>query len=305
MTDITRPRQLTNLAWITLIAAFSCSTAALAQTTTSATPVTDSRPNIVLIMADDLGFADLCCYGSEIETPRLDALAKSGVRMTQFYNTAKCHSSRVSLLTGLYCNQAGSTSLSRGTTIARELKGAGYTTLMTGKWHLDHEPTDQGFDRYFGHLSGATNFFTGDDTFRLNGQPFKDFGDDFYTTIANTDYAIDFVDEALTTDKPFFLYVAHNAPHYPLHVRKQDYEKYRGRYDQGWDSIRQKRYQKQLGLGLLSADTAKLSARPTDVPAWTTLSPEDRRWESDRMAAYAGMVDCLDAQIGRLVDHLE
>ncbi len=263
------------------------------------------RPNIVVIMADDLGYSDIGCYGSEIETPRLDALAKAGVRMTQFYNTAKCHSSRVALLSGLYCDQAGSTALSRCTTIARELKRAGYFTAMAGKWHLKRQPTDHGFDRYFGHLSGATNFFTGDNTFRLNGKPFNDFDDDFYTTIANTDYAIDFVDEALTTDQPFLLYLAYNAPHYPLHVLKEDYEKYRGRYDSGWDTLRQRRYAKQIELGLVDPSTTTLSDRPAHVPAWNSLSAEDKKWESDRMAAYAGMVDCLDRQIGRLVDHLE
>jgi arylsulfatase A-like enzyme len=262
------------------------------------------RPNIVVIMADDLGYSDLGCYGSEIETPRLDALASSGVRMTQFYNTAKCHSSRVAILTGLYCDQAGSASLSRGTTFARELKRSGYFTAMTGKWHLDDEPTDHGFDRYFGHLSGATNFFVGDNTFRLNGKPFHEFGEDFYTTIANTDYAIRFADEALAEGKPFLLYVAHNAPHYPLHVLKKDYEKYRGRYDAGWDAIRAARYQKQIELGLVSPSVAKLSARPKHVPAWDSLSKEDQQWESDRMAAYAGMVDRLDQEIGRLVEHL-
>ena len=123
------------------------------------------RPNIVLIMADDLGFADLGCYGSEIRTPNLDALAAKGLRFSQFYNTAKCHSSRVSLLTGLYCDQAGSGSLSRGATIAEVLGQAGYSTSMVGKWHLSKEPTDFGFQRYWGHLSGACNFFTGDNTF--------------------------------------------------------------------------------------------------------------------------------------------
>ena len=121
------------------------------------------RPNIVLVMADDLGFADLGCYGSEIETPNLDALAANGLRFTQFYNTAKCHSSRVSLLTGLYCDQAGGASLKRGATIAEVLSGSGYSTAMSGKWHLSKQPTDFGFQRYWGHLSGATNFFTGAD----------------------------------------------------------------------------------------------------------------------------------------------
>ena len=158
--------------------------------------VSAKRPNVVLIMADDLGFADIGCYGSEIETPNLDALAANGLRFSQFYNTAKCHSSRVSLLTGLYCNQAGSTSLSRGATIAEVLGSAGYSTNMVGKWHLSKQPTDFGFDRYWGHLSGATNFFTGDNSFRLNGENWKVpatlNGKPFYTTHAIMDYGLKF-----------------------------------------------------------------------------------------------------------------
>ena len=137
--------------------------------TTALASAAPTRPNIVLIMADDLGFSDVGCYGSEIETPQLDSLAKEGLRFMQFYNTAKCHSSRVSLLTGLYCDQAGSGKLSRGATIAEVLKPTGYHTMMVGKWHLSKQPTDFGFERYWGHLSGATNFFTGDKTFRLDG----------------------------------------------------------------------------------------------------------------------------------------
>lgn len=267
--------------------------------------VSAERPNIVVIMADDLGFADLGCYGSEIETPRLDELAAAGVRMTQFYNTAKCHSSRVALLSGMYCDQAGAESLSRATTFARELGKAGYFTAMTGKWHLKGQPTDQGFQRYFGHLSGATNFFIGDETFRLNGEVFDDFGDDFYTTVANTDYAIEFVDEAIAAEKPFLMYVAENAPHYPLHVLEEDYRKYQGRYDVGWDAIREARYKKQVQSGLIDPTTCKLSERPSIVPAWDSLNDEKKKWESDRMAAYAGMVDRLDREVGRLVDHLK
>ena len=157
----------------------------------------ESRPNIVLIMADDLGFSDLGCYGGEIETPSLDALAADGLRFSQFYNTAKRHSSRVDLLTGLYCGQAGNASLSRGATIAEALKPAGYATLMVGKWHFNDEPTDRGFERYFGHLSGATNFFTGDKTFRLDGEKFEVPEKCFYTTDANTDYAIQFVNKSI------------------------------------------------------------------------------------------------------------
>ena len=147
------------------------------------------RPNIVLIMADDLGFSDLGCYGSEIETPNLDQLASQGLRLNQFYNTAKCHSSRICLLTGLYMFQAGNNKMDKGVTIAEVLANAGYRTMMSGKWHLEAEPTDRGFQRYFGHLSGATNFFHGDNTFRLNGTPFEVPKEDFYTTDQITDFA--------------------------------------------------------------------------------------------------------------------
>ncbi len=289
---------------MTTLAATACA-AFVAQTLWISTVQADSseRPNVVLIMADDLGFSDLGCYGSEIETPNLDRLARGGLRFNQFYNTAKCHSSRICLLTGLYMFQAGNEKMDKGVTIAEALRPAGYHTMMVGKWHLKDEPTDRGFARYFGHLSGATNFFTGDDTFRLDGKKFDVPQQGFYTTDANTDYAIEFLDEARQTEKPFFLYLAYNAPHYPLHVKEADYHKYEGRYDAGWDAVRQRRYEKQQSLGILPADV-KLSPRPDDVRAWDSLSDDDKQWEAERMAAYAGMVDCLDQNIGRLVDYL-
>ena len=265
------------------------------------------RPNIVLIMADDLGFSDLGCYGSEIETPVLDGLAKNGLQFTQFYNTAKCHSSRVSLLTGLYCDQAGSQSLSRGATIAEALAPAGYFTAMSGKWHLSKQPTDFGFQRYWGHLSGACNFFTGDNTFRLNGEnwpvPATHNGRPFYTTHAITDFALDFLDEATATEKPFLLYVAYNAPHYPLHAPEADVRKYDGRYDAGWDVMRAARHQRQLASGLMPKKWP-LSPRAKTVPAWDSLSDKERTWEADRMEAFAAMVDVMDRSIGRIVDSL-
>jgi arylsulfatase A-like enzyme len=268
----------------------------------------DARPNIVLIMADDLGFSDLGCYGSEIETPNLDSLAANGLRFSQFYNTAKCHSSRVSLLTGLYCDQAGAESLSRGATIAEVMTRAGYSASMVGKWHLSKQPTDFGFQRYWGHLSGATNFFTGDDTFRLNGEPWTVpkmlNGRPFYTTNAITDFALDFLGEATASDKPFLLYTAFNAPHYPLQAPRKDIEKYDGRYDAGWDALRKSRHQKQLDSGLLPRKW-KLSPRPDHIPAWDSLSNEERQWEADRMEVFAAMVDVVDQNVGRLVKHLK
>lgn len=266
------------------------------------------RPNILLIMADDLGFSDLGCYGSEIETPHLDELAAGGLRFTQFYNTAKCHSSRVSLLTGLYCDQAGGATLSRGATIGEALSEAGYFTAMVGKWHLDQQPTDFGFGRYWGHLSGATNFFTGNETFRLNGSkwevPRSHKGRPFYTTHAIADFALDFLDEAERADQPFLLYAAFNAPHYPLQAPEEAVRKYDGRYDQGWDKLRIERHRRQLESSLLPAKW-KLSPRPEHIPAWDSLSEKDRRWEADRMEVFAAMVDVLDQNIGRLIESLE
>ena len=256
------------------------------------------RPNILLMMVDDLGFSDFGCYGSEIETPNVDKLARGGVRLSQFYNTAKCHSSRICLLTGKYTFQAGNNAMNKALTVAEVMQQAGYFTAMAGKWHLNDQPTDRGFMRYWGHLSGATNFFTGDDTFHLNGEKWNDFDEDFYTTDANVNYAIRFIDEALQTDKPFFQYIAFNAPHYPLQAKKKDVEKYNGRYAVGWDELRRRRYEKQVKMGLIDK-THQLSSRPDYIPAWEQLTDEERQWEEARMEVFAAMVDCVDQNIGR------
>jgi arylsulfatase len=262
------------------------------------------KPNILVVLTDDLGFSDLGCYGGEIETPNLDRLAKNGLRFSQFYNTAKCHSSRVSLLTGRWCIQAGDTSLKKSVTIPEVLAPAGYSTLMTGKWHLDKEPTDFGFQKYFGHLSGATNYFTGDQTFRLNGKKWDVPEKDFYTTTANVDYALRFLKEAREEQKPWFLYVAFNAPHAPLQPLKEDYEKYEGRYDGGWDKMNRERFEKQKRLGIIPEDL-KISPRPDHIPAWDSLTPELKDWETRRMTALAGMMDRVDRELGRVIDDLE
>ncbi|MBT3667046.1 MAG: arylsulfatase [Opitutae bacterium] len=268
------------------------------------------RPNIVLVMADDLGFSDLGCYGSEIKTPNLDQLAKKGLRFSQFYNTAKCHSSRVSLLTGLYCEQAGSTKLSRGATIAEVLKPAGYTTWMSGKWHLDKQPTNFGFDKYWGHLSGATNFFIGDNSFRLNGKEWKVpkilNNKPFYTTHGITDFALNFIkeEEINQNSDPFFLYIAYNAPHYPLHAPMNAVLKYNDVYDLGWDNLRKTRYAKQLAIGLIPTKF-KLSARASHVPSWDSIKPSEKKWEADRMEVFAAMIDLIDQNIGRIITDLK
>jgi arylsulfatase len=255
-------------------------------------------------MVDDLGFSDVGCYGGEIETPTLDALASDGLRFSQFYNTAKCHSSRVSLLTGQYCVAAGDTALSHAVTSAEVLRDAGYFTMMTGKWHLKKEPTDFGFDRYFGHLSGACNFFKGDKTFRLNGKPWEVPKSNFYTTVAKVDYALDFLKEARKTKKPFYLYIAFNAPHAPLHALPEDYAKYKGRYDAGWDIIRDKRIAKLKAQGILPKDL-KPSPRPPHIPAWDKLEDWRRDYEINRMVTLAAMIDRVDQEIGRLVKDLK
>jgi len=262
-----------------------------------------SNPNILLMMVDDLGFADFGCYGSEIATPRIDALADQGLRFTQFYNTAKCFSSRVSLLTGLYSNQAGSKSLNRSVTIPQVLQESGYFTSMSGKWHLNGQPTDFGFQRYWGHLSGETDYFAGDDTFRLNGEVWNDFDEDFYTTDDMVDWSMKFIDEAIESEKPFFHYIAFNAPHYPLQAPKEDVEKYIGRYDEGWQTLREERFAKQKRLGLFP-ENMKLPPLPEHVPAWDSLSDKQRQHESFRMAIFAAMVDRVDQNIGRILDYL-
>ena len=270
-----------------------------------AVPITHAqRPNILIVMVDDLGFSDFGCYGSEIETPNIDALAADGLRLSQFYSTAKCHSSRICLLTGKYPFQAGNLAMNKALTAGEVMQENGYFTSMTGKWHLDGQPTDRGFQRYWGHLSGATNSFTGDNTFRLNGEKWDQFDDDFYTTDANVDFAMKFIDEAAETDQPFFQYIAFNAPHFPLHAKKEDVLKYKGRYAIGWDEIRKRRYAKQLEIGLFDPKF-ELSPRPDYIPSWEDLTDDERQWEEARMEAFAAMVDCIDQNMGRLVEHLK
>ena len=263
-----------------------------------------NRPNIAVILTDDLGFSDIGCYGSEVSTPNLDRLASHGLRFTQFYNTAKCHSSRVSLLSGRWCHQAGDVSLTRAAILPEVLAPAGYFTAMAGKWHLDKQPTDFGFQRYFGHLSGATSYYKGDSTFRLNGQPWRVPDKGFYTTVANVDFALRFLAEAREAKKPWFLYLAFNAPHAPLQPLEADYKKYLGRYNVGWDVMRAARVAKQKQLGLFGKDV-EASPRPDHIAAWESLPAETREWESRRMAAYASLIDRVDQELGRLIADLE
>ena len=269
----------------------------------------DDRPNIVVILCDDMGFSDIGCYGGEIETPHLDRLAAGGLRFTDFHNNAKCSETRASLLTGLWHQQSKNLKQPGHVTLAEVLGTAGYSTLMSGKWHLAKTPPDRGFDRYFGFLGGAINFYTGLDwgsgknLMRLGREEYRA-APGFYSTDAFTDYAIEFIDDALQKDQPFFLYLAHNAPHFPLQAWPEDIAKYRGKYREGWDVIRQRRYDRLKELGIID-NTWRLSARDPKVEAWEELTAEQMDFLEPMMEVYAAMVDRLDQNIGRLVEHLK
>jgi arylsulfatase len=264
-------------------------------------PAAAKRPNVILILADDLGWADLGCYGGEIKTPNLDGLAAQGLRFTQFYNSAKCEVTRASLMSGLYWQDAG-LGIKRGITMGQAMRAAGYATFAVGKWHLDGNPVDRGFDHYFGHLSGASDYFAGNPTHRLDHTPFKPADDKFYTTDANAEYAIRFLEESRKQkpDQPFFMYLAFNAPHAPLQAWPEDIAKYRGKYRAGWDTIRQQRYQRQIEMGLIKKEWA-LSPRPETVPAWDALTDKEKDFEDLRMSIFAAMVDRMDQAIGRVL----
>jgi arylsulfatase len=264
------------------------------------------KPNILLILADDLGFSDVGCYGGEIETPHIDRLAAGGIRFTQFFNSGKCEPTRASLMSGQYWQDCG-LGIKRGITIGQAMRDAGYATFALGKWHLDGNPVDRGFDHYFGHLSGASDYFRGNATHRLDAEPFKPKDDSsFYTTDANADYAIRFLDESHreNPDKPFFMYLAFNAPHSPLQAWPEDIEKYRGKYRAGWDALREQRYRRQIELGILKPEW-KLSPRPETIPAWDSLTSDEQDFEDARMAVFAAMVDRMDQAIGRVLAKVE
>ena len=288
------------------------------------------RPNIVLILADDMGFSDIGCFGSEILTPNLDKLAKNGIRFSQFYNASRCCPTRASLLTGLYQHQAGVGDMvgdmripsyqgylnKRCITMAEALKLNGYNTYMSGKWHVGNRsetlPLKRGFDRYFGLIDGAGSYFQRI-PYRNNQQAprwmlgdadFEPTRKGFYMTNAITDYALQFLEEEKPKKEPFFLYLAYTAPHWPLHALPEDIAKYRGKYLKGWDLLRKERFKKQQKLGVIAAAT-RLSDRDAAVPAWDSLSPEEQQMWDLRMAVYAAMIDRMDQNIGRIVDRIE
>ena len=263
-------------------------------------------PNIILIVADDLGWSDIGCYGSEIRTPNLDRLAANGIRFTQFYNSAKCEPTRASLMSGQYWQDCG-LGIKRGITMGQAMRAAGYATFAVGKWHLDGDPVERGFDHYFGHLSGASDYFKGNASHRLDDQPFKPSTDGtFYTTDANADYAIQFITESRRThpEKPFFLYLAFNAPHGPIQAWPEDIARYRSKYRIGWDKIREQRYQQMISKGVFKKAWA-LSPRPKTIPAWDTLTEKEKDFEDLRMSIFAAMVDRMDQAIGRVLAHVK
>jgi arylsulfatase A-like enzyme len=282
------------------------------------------NPNIVLVLADDLGFSDLGCYGSEIETPHLDALAAGGVRMTRFTTTARCSPSRASLLTGLHPHQTGIGVLTgndgpggypgslndRCVTAAEVLRDAGYTTYMSGKWHLSHEkanpspawPTRRGFQHFFGTLDGGGDYFAPQRLHRGEQDVSQEAVDDpdFYYTDAITDAAVGYIRNH-RADRPFFCYVAYTAPPFPLHAREEDIARCAGRYREGWDVVRERRIERMRKLGILG-DDVEASPRDPEVPAWDDAP--DKAWEQRRMEVYAAMVESMDRGIGRIVDEL-
>lgn len=263
----------------------------------------DLSPNIIIVLLDDMGFSDLGCFGGEIKTPNIDKLADQGLRFGNFHNCAKCTSSRISLLTGLYYRQAGNNLLNNSATIADIAGSKGYHTFATGKWHLEDNPLDRGFDQYFGHLYGSTNYFTGNGDFRLGRDTFN-VPEDFYSTNYIMDYSLKYIQEAIDMNKPFLGYIAFNAPHSPLQAPKKVVEKYYTTYEKGWDKLREDRYVKMQKLGIVSSNTC-LSPKPNFIPAWEDLSQERKSFEIYRMATYAACIDVVDQNIARLVAKLK
>ena len=314
-------------------AAWFASSAMLAMVAHGVNPAPRSdrpRPNVVVILVDDVGFSDVGCYGSEIPTPHIDALAAGGLRFSSFANTARCSTTRAALLTGLYPHQAGMGHLdgirrphSQGThgrlhdrcvTLAEVLAQAGYHTSIVGKWHLGQQhgtpPWDRGFRRtattQFGELAfpteqspPATKVVYLDGRAVPADSPEVGVGE-WYGTEMFTDWALKFVDDSLGQKMPFFLYVAHGAAHFPLKAPADVIARHRGRYRAGWDRLREERHRRQIELGLVDP-IWPLAPRPADVPAWDSLSDADRDRFDSIMAVYAAMIECIDTSVGRLV----
>jgi len=302
----------------------------------------DGRPNVIVILVDDMGYSDIGCYGSEIQTPNLDRLAAGGVRFSSMYNCGRCCPSRAALLTGLYPHQAGVGHMvgNRGVpayqgylndscvTIAEALSAGGYRSFMSGKWHVggSHTPAnrdewysggeghphplDRGFERFYGMLGGAGSYFR-PPTLSRGREFIEPEGDSYYFTDAISDEACSMIDEACRagdaasgTEAPFFMYVAYTAPHWPLHARREDIERYRGHYAAGWDPLRTARHEALKGMGMLDPHWA-ISPRDEAAADWSLLSRKRREWEDFKMAVYAAQIDRVDQGVGRIVRKLE
>ena len=285
-------------------------------------------PNIIIILADDMGYSDIGCFGGDAMTPNLDEMAQRGLRMTQFYNASRCCPTRASLLTGLYQHQAGVGDMmntrpqpayqgylnNNCVTIAEALKEGGYNTFMAGKWHVgqaqDHWPRKRGFDRYFGLIDGASSYFglypyrpNQKLTLALDDAPFTP-SDGYYSTDAYTDYAIRFIKESKGSGKPFFLYLAYQAPHWPLHALPEDIARYKGKFMKGWQKLREERLTRMIRLGVVPKGTP-LSPPDPHVPAWDSLTDKEKADWDEKMAVYAAMIDRMDQNIGRLRKQLK
>ncbi|HEY6167826.1 MAG TPA: arylsulfatase [Verrucomicrobiae bacterium] len=292
-------------------------TAALLLASASLLPAADApRPNIILMMADDMGFSDISPYGGEIRTPNLQRLADEGLRFTQFYNNAKCTTTRACLLSGMYPRNSGNSIPRDIPTIAETMRAAGYRTGMSGKWHLGNKapqrPIDRGFDEYYGLMDGAVNYFNPARpdpqfkggkvrTFGHNDKLITEFPTNFYTTDFFTSHTVETIQRFAKTGKPFFIHLAFNSPHYPLHAWPEDIAKYRGKYKMDWEELRRQRYARQKALGLWGPMPA-LSGTDSKAYAWTGANQD---WEDLRMATYAAMVDRMDQNIGRVLKTLD
>lgn len=265
----------------------------------------DTRPNIIIIVADDMGYSDAGCYGGEMATPALDRLATEGLRITRFHNGGMCVTSRVSLLTGQWWPKA-LPEFQKTPLLSEKLQDAGYRTGLIGKWHLRGNPMDRGFDHFFGFLGGFADHFTGKNDYRLDREPFIDFGSDYYSSDEFSDRAIQFIQSPPEgeEDAPFFLFLSFQAPHNPLQAPKEDILKQRGKYAAGWQAVREARFKRQKEMGLVPAN-AVLPDYPANLPDWDSLRAEQRDLEDLRMSVYAAMVERMDTGIGRVMEALD
>ncbi len=285
---------------------FACGLTLLLITLSFAQPAAN-RPNILLLVADDMGYSDPGCFGGEMDTPSIDRLAKTGVRFTDFFVNPMCVVTRTSLLSGHEHSQ--SHQYAHSLPIARLFQQAGYHTSISGKWHQPGNPLDAGFDSFYGFLNGEINGWKGTYSdnrtmaIQSDRQPPRPVAAGWYCSDAFADDAIAQIDKAMDADQPFFTYVPFNAPHGPLHAPKENVQKYYGRFDAGWDALRRARMERMREMGLID-DRYQSNTPDAEVCVWDELPPSVQKLESRRFCAYAGMVDRMDENIGRLLDHL-